>query len=141
MRIILLLVLCFNLSGCVSVESIARNDLNFVNLGPQLYPPTPKSAKVIVLFQSKPHKDYELIGEITGIIRRGNKLRAVLAAKARQVGGDGVIDIDLARADAENLAAAEQAQFNCSRNKARNSDTKVCFYDNLKIKAKIIKYK
>lgn len=92
----ILLVTLFLLSGCLSVDLYAKRQLKFTNYAGTLYPPRPANHKVELFFNDDvPEQEYEVIGEVNGQIT--DDLRPVLMARARQVGGDGAIDIKISK--------------------------------------------
>jgi len=97
---ILILIICVAIAGCASTKSAsnemetqAKRWINFVNYSATNYPPLPQEQLIDLFFQGSPTKSYDVIGEINGSIEHDENIRPMLEARARQVGGNGVIDI------------------------------------------------
>lgn len=94
MRVFLFLFfISFFLSGCITSEFAARKQFSFINYNNETLPPHDESYPIDLYFQGKPEKSYEVIGEVMGQVRKDKHLRELLETKARQVGADGVIEI------------------------------------------------
>lgn len=130
-------------SGCVTLEETAKEQLTFSNYTGTFYEPKSQDYPVDLFFKNRPQgpeKDYEVIGELSGTIDEGYyDLGALLSARARQVGGDGLADIELSE-DIE-----KETQVVDVKTGIYPGDTmpvlKTRSYESSKIKAKVIRYK
>lgn len=130
------------ISGCVTLDETAKEELTFSNYTGTFYEPKPQDYPVDLFFKGRqegPQKDYEVIGEISGTIDEGYyDLGSLLSARARQVGGDGLADIELS-ADIE-----KESQVVDVKTGVYPGDTmpvlKTRSYEVSKVKAKVIRY-
>ncbi|MBM3244821.1 MAG: hypothetical protein FJZ15_03415 [Candidatus Omnitrophica bacterium] len=96
MRIIFTLILViFPLCGCMTAEKYAKRQVAFTNLTGINYPPRPKDYPISFFTSSAPSRPHDVIGKISG--KTSEEVKEVMMAKARQVGGDGLIDINISR--------------------------------------------
>lgn len=92
-QIFLRAVFVFLLYGCLSVSAIADKDFVFTSYSKATYPPKPDNYPIKLFFLDKPQGPYEILGDITA--SEIKDVNTELKMKARQVGGDGVIDIQI----------------------------------------------
>lgn len=95
-KTIYLLTICMAVCGCAStptIETYAKRQLSFINYSATNYPLLPKEQPIDLFFQGSPTKPFDVIGEISGSISKDENIRPMLEAKTRQVGGNGIIDI------------------------------------------------
>ena len=88
-------ILFFIIVGCASTEKVARRQLDFVNYSNSSLPPHPECYHVDLYFEGGPHRSYKVIGQITGLVVYDYNVRPLLEERIRQVGGDGLIDIEI----------------------------------------------
>ena len=111
------------------METYAKRQISFINYSATNYPPLSKEDPVDLFFQGSPTKSYDVIGEINGFIIKDENIRPMLEVRARQVGGNAVIDIQTGGG-----AVAGPVVF--SGNMAIPTTRRVT-----EIKAKVIRYK
>ncbi len=141
MRKYLWLLALILLSGCASVDSLARNRLNFVSYQATKYPARQKDYPVELFFEGRPKRNYEVIGEFIGYADNGEQVREILEARIRQVGGDAAIDIVLkakSKVDSEIITVPQPTKRGYIRD-VPVAQTYV--YDVIGIEAKVIRYK
>lgn len=93
LRIITVSLIAILIIGCSGVETAAKRGLSFHNYTQANYPAKSKDSAVKLFFNSIPEKEYEVIGEVQGSF--SGDIKEILEAKTRQVGGDGMIDIEV----------------------------------------------
>lgn len=132
-------VMALLISGC-STNFYASRQLNFVNYAKTTYPAQKDDCPIDLFSQDKPQKPYEIIGEIMGFVVHGKNVRSMLEAKARQAGGDGVIDIVTSQGTMTDTTVKHELI-----NPAESYETRPVAvtdsYTVINIKAKVIKYK
>lgn len=96
-KLFVILLVCVVLSGCattMTMQERASRDISFVSYKDAKYEAKPDTATAELFFDnSKPTKPYDVIGEISGQIETADNIKPMLEARAKQVGGDGVIEI------------------------------------------------
>lgn len=140
-RLIVLTVLILLTSGCASIDAIARRRLQFIGYSGAAYGPLPKEHQVDLFFEGLPSKNYGVIGEIIGSADTGDDVRPLLEARARQVGGDGVINISL---KAKSKIGSEIVDVPVTGRRGYITEVPISrpyTYDVINIKAKVIRYK
>lgn len=152
-KIFFLLIIAVLISGCAmigdharggrtKIDYFAEQQLSFVNYSKNIYPAHDKNYPIDLYFEDKPQKPYEVIGEIIGFFTHDNDLRALLEARARQVGADAVIDIQTSLGTITNTGITQRSVSDSVGNivgtmpVATTSSQKV-----VNIKAKVINYK
>lgn len=141
-KLIYLFILTILVSGCAMTDFYAKRQLSFINYSKNTYPPNKADYQIDLFFQDKPQKPYEVIGEIMGYVIHDKNLRPILETKARQVGGDAVIDIETAMGARTDTGITQQSVMDSNGDivgtipVAQISSQKV-----INIKAKVIKYK
>jgi hypothetical protein len=141
-KIFYLFIFVALISGCAMTDFYAKRQLSFVNYSKNTYPAHDKDYPIDLYFQDKPQKQYEVIGEIMGFVIHDNNLRPILETKARQVGADGVIDIQVSQGTRTDTDVTQQSVMDSNGNivgtmpVAETSSQKV-----MNIKAKVFKYK
>lgn len=139
-RMLSLFVLVALISGCTTLA--ARTQLSFVNYSKNVYPAHDEKYPIDLYFQDKPQKPYEVIGEIMGFVVHDNNLHPLLETKARQIGADGVMDIQVSQGTRTDTDVSQQSVMDSNGNivgtmpVAETTSQKV-----INIKAKAIKYK
>ena len=93
-RLTFLALFFFILAGCSSLDAYASRQLRFTNYTNKHYSSRPKDYPVELFFKGKPQRQYEVIGEVEG--RLYQDPQQALKAKARQVGADALIEIEIA---------------------------------------------
>ena len=91
-KILIMLVVCAVLSGCATIA--AKRQVSFINYSKNFYSAHEKDYPIDLYFKDIPQKPYEVIGDIIGYVVHDNNLRPLLETKARQIGADGVMDIE-----------------------------------------------
>lgn len=138
---IFLLVLVITASGCVSVDSLAKNRINFVSYSDANLVPKPKDASIDLFFQGTPKKDYIVIGEFMGNVDNGDQVRPYLEARARQVGADAVINIETSQGSKIG-SEIEDVPVSGPRGYVREVPVQQTYsYNIVNIKGKAIRYK
>lgn len=138
MRLITLLIFTLIIGGCGGAEIAAKRGISFKNYSQDVYPARAEDAPVDLFFKDVPQKEYAVIGEINGTF--SGDVNKILEAKARQVGGDGMIDIDVSskiESTPDNLTV---------QTSSRPFETTPVFtpgysYKTYTVKAKVIRYK
>lgn len=92
-KIIPLMMICLLLCACATIESSSKKQIKFINYSPINYPSLPKEQPIDLFFQGAPTKAYDVIGEINGFVMKDKNIRPMMEARARQVGGVAIIDI------------------------------------------------
>jgi hypothetical protein len=141
MRImILLLIYIVIFSGCASMEMSARRQMKFINYSHTAYIPHSIDYPIDLFFSGKPQKEYEVIGEILGVAAKDYNLKPLLEVKTRQIGGDGVIDIETQIGT--EIATSVVEQTTLVNGKLGTSPVSVTHsYQVINVKGKVIKYK
>ena len=138
-KYIFLLIPLFLFYGCLSVDLYAKRQLKFVSSGEIIYPPQKSCHKIDLFFNGDvPEKEYEVIGEISGIVT--DDIKPVLTAKARQSGGDGVIDIKISR-ELETLPSELKVEPGILQGEQLPVYTPGYSIEKFNINAKVIRYK
>ena len=140
-KLIALLVAILFVSGCASIDAIARRRLQFINYTGAAYAPQQKDYPVDLFFEGQPKKNYDIIGEIIGTADTGDDVRPMLEARTRQVGADGVINISLR---AKSKLTSEIVDVPVTGRRGYITEVPVSrpyTYDVINIRAKVIKYK
>jgi hypothetical protein len=142
MKKILFLLMCtVFLNGCFSIDSFARNRLNFISYTGVNYAPQPKDYPVDLFFEGSPSRNYEIIGELMGAADTGDQVRPMLEARARQVGADAVINI-VSKARQRIGSEIVEVPLTGPRGYTRDVPvSKTYSYEVINIRAKLIKYK
>ncbi len=123
-------------------ESLAKRQFKFINYTDNKYSPKPKDSPVELFFQDNPQKEYEVIGEITGYIEKEENIKPTISAKVRQVGGDGLIDIQTSEGSQAYSRTHTQSNYDFSDNKYHNTPVSHTYSANVtNIKGKVIRYK
>ena len=96
MKGVLFLLFCLSLvlAGCTTVDSIAKSQFSFINYSATTYQPQQEDYPIDLFFEGEPQKEYQVIGDIEGFVYPDDNLRAILEAKARQIGADGIAKIE-----------------------------------------------
>lgn len=143
MKNLLLMVLCFGLVGCmVTPDMAAKRQLSFINYGKADYPPHENDYPIDLFFQGAPQKPYDVIGEVMGVVHHDKNLRPMLESKARQVGADGVIDIQTSMGMVSGTSVAQQGVWNSSGNMVGTMPVAQSFTARvINVQGKMIKYK
>jgi len=125
-----------------SLESDAKRQLKFINYSDNEHSPKPKDSPVELFFQNKPQKDYEVIGEITGFIAQEKNIRPALKIRVRQVGGDGLIDIQTSAGSKAYSTTSSQSTYQSSTQTYINTPvSRTHSMSVMNISGKVIKYK
>ncbi len=136
---IALLVFVSFLAGCVSTGRSAPYRLSFTNTVGHKYKSKPGKAAVDVYFQSTPPQAYEVIGEISGRLRKNTDVRSALEAKTRRAGGDAVIDVQVTD---EKGSPAVNALDDGKEDRIYDMPVSETYsYDVIMVKGKVIRYK
>jgi len=77
----------------VSMAAAQEKALTVTPVGTVKYSPKPKKADIELFYSTMPAKPYDVIAEVSGSIV--GEPKAILKARARKIGGDGVIISDL----------------------------------------------
>jgi len=92
-KIICLFILLALFSGCSNYASLARSNMGYISYTAQYYPAHPEDHYIELFFEGSPEKEYISLGRIDGFVKKDKDIRPLLIEKARQAGGDAVIDI------------------------------------------------
>ncbi len=137
-RIITILLIVIAISGCAGVEIAAKRGVDFTNYTQTAYPAKTKDSAVELFFNSMPQKEYEIIGEVQGSF--SGDVKEILEAKARQVGGDGMINIQVS-AETKSTSDNLSVQTNNRPFETTPVYTPGYSYKIYTVKAKVIRYK
>lgn len=137
MRILVFFWAVVLLFGCAGVDTAAKRELKFNNYG-TAYSARPKDYPIDLFFDNLPQQAYEIIGEVNGSIE--GDIKEVLQAKARQVGADGLIDIEISP-KMKNTPADLRAKMDTRTVVTTPVYTPGYSYTLYDIKAKAIRYK
>ncbi len=151
-KIFCLLALVVLTTGCATESggllgnllggSAANRQLSFVNYNKSVYPPQTKDYPIDLFFGDKPQKPYEVIGEVMGYVIRDSNLRPLLETKARNIGADGLMDIQTSLGSRTDTDITQESVKDAYGNTvgtmpvSETTSQKV-----INIKAKAIKYK
>jgi hypothetical protein len=137
MKLMVLFLILLLLSSCASVDTAAKRELVFSSYT-ELYPARPKDSPIELFSDSTPQQEYEVIGEISGSIDGDTK--EMLQAKARQVGADGLIDIEIS-SETKNTPADLRVKMDTRPVMTTPVYTPGYSYTVYQVKAKAIRYK
>ena len=71
-----------------------EKQFKFISYADNAYTVKNNDATVDLFFTGLPEKEYDIIGDIQGYVVYENELRPMLDAKVRQVGGNGLMNIE-----------------------------------------------
>ena len=95
MKLLSLIVICLMLNGCASIPVSAKRQISYIPYNDTEIVSKETSTEIKLFFNEEPLKKYTVIGEIHGYVAHEENIRPMLKEKVRQVGGDGLIDIQI----------------------------------------------
>jgi len=123
-------------------EFSAKRQFKFLNYSDTTYPPKPKDATIQLFFDGTPQNSYEVIGEITGWVESEKNIKPFLQEKVRQIGGDGLIDIQTSTGSRAYSTSGSQSSYDYKTQSYHNSPTSQTHSASvMNISGKVIKYK
>ena len=119
----------------------AKRQFKFINYSENTYPQKPKDATIDLFFDSTPQNNYEVIGEIAGWVESENNLKPFLKEKVRQVGGDGLINIQTSAGSQTYSTTGSQSTYQSSTQTYLNTPvSRTHSMSVMNISGKVIKY-
>jgi hypothetical protein len=141
-KLIIFILICTLLCCATTPEKAARRQLDFINYSKIDLPPQSKDYPIDLFFEGKPQRNYEVIGQITGFVVHDYNIKPMLEEKIRQVGGDGVIDIEIWTGYRTSSSSGVEHKFNIFTGKIDQVPVTSVHSDKvINIKGKVIKYK
>ncbi len=143
-KIFCMFVFIVLVSGCVMTNFYTKQQqqLSFINYNKNIYPAYDKDYPIDLYFQDKPQKQYDVIGEIMGTVNRGEELRPTLESKVREVGGDGVVDIETTQGTITKSRIRHSSVMDLNGNILGEMPVdKISTENVINVRAKVIKYK
>lgn len=141
--IFITLVFLLVLYGCTTnYSSRARRDISFINYNDLLFPARLPNHYVELFFEGKPTEEYISIGRIDGFIGNPEDVNPLLKERARQVGGDAVMDIKITY-ETKDVTSSFAVGHTYGRRNWYHHGTYEPYYDTIetyKVSGTVIKY-
>lgn len=123
-------------------EAEAKRQFKFINYSENTYPPKPKDSTIDLFFDGTPQNKYEVIGEVVGWVMSEKNVKPFLQAKVRQVGGDGLVSIQISEGSKAYSTTSSQSSYQSSTQTYINTPvSRTHSVSVMNISGKVIRYK